>query len=144
MSYYALYRSTADVVGHHDDRASAARQAVRIALAAPDLSLDVGIVEIDDEGGGPVGSFVAASDLLAAEDAAAMEVIAASKAGEDFPDVPELTVDLEARVAAGGGNPESTAARMAEAKEAVAGLEAVLNQLRVALVAGPESNRPSS
>ena len=137
MTFYALYRSTADVVGHHHDRESAVRHAVRAAVAAPDLSLDVGIVEIDDDTGSAVGPFVSASELLDVEDAAAIEIVGGS--GEGFrlvnePQVvPDLLAALEASVAEARGSTGLAAERRAAAGAALSELERAVANVRWAL-----------
>jgi hypothetical protein len=73
MSFTVLYRDTGSVIGHHADRGAAIRDAMTVALDRPDLSLIVGVVELDEDGM-PVSLPISASDLLATGDPDAVAV----------------------------------------------------------------------
>lgn len=76
MTFHTVYRDTASIVGNHGDDRDAAvrlRHAVTVALADPELSLIVGVVELNSEGR-RVGRFASASDLLERADPVAVAV----------------------------------------------------------------------
>jgi len=81
MTFTVLYRDTGSVIGNHESRDDAVRDAVSIALERPDLSLVVGFAEVGDDGM-PIAPFVSASDLLAANDLVAVAVTEAYDAAE--------------------------------------------------------------
>jgi hypothetical protein len=68
MSFITLYAENASVLSTHTERRDAVRGAVTIAMQRPDLSIEVGVAEIDDHTGLAIKPFVSASELLAAND----------------------------------------------------------------------------